>query len=307
MTATGSSPYGLPHSSTSTAVDGPDGDEVRRRLGLVLGVRPRPPDGAGGSAAVRSGDAVPRRRPRRLPTALATLGGWPRRLLAAGLLIAALVVGVRGQTAPTDATDVGPAAGVPVLTVARDLAAGTPLTAAHVRAVTVPAGLVPTGALRPPARVVGRLVAAGMRRGEVLTDARLVGPGLAAGLSGAESTAVPVRLADGQAAGLVRAGDRVDILATRAEAGLPAAAGPEPVTGTSDPARAPTGGSGPAGSIGPEATVVAAGVRVLAVLSRRDSAADEGALIVVAASDRVARRLVGASAEGRLGVTLRPP
>ena len=84
---------------------------------------------------------------------------------------------------------------------------------------------VPGGSARQPA-VLGRVVAGPVRRGEALTDARLVGPGLTAGLDPQESAAVPVRLADAEAAALVRPGDRVDVLGTPVE---PDAAGGVPV------------------------------------------------------------------------------
>ena len=55
-------------------------------------------------------------------------------------------------------------------------------------------------------------VAAAVRSGEPLTDVRLVGAGLTALLAPGQ-VAAPVRLADLAVTGLVRAGDRVDVLA----------------------------------------------------------------------------------------------
>ena len=86
--------------------------------------------------------------------------------------------------------------------------------------------------------------------------------------------------------------------------GAPKAGGAAAVDATGGP----PGGPGAATVADTGAIVVAAGVRVLAVLTHPDAATvTDGALIVVAASEQVARRLVSASALGRLGVTLRPP
>jgi pilus assembly protein CpaB len=246
------------------------------------------------------------------------LGGWPRRVLAVGCLLAAAVAGL--QRPPLASVPAGGApAGVPVLVAAADLAAGARLTAADVRAVPIPDDLVPAGALRPSAGVLGRIVAGPMRRGEPLTDARLLGRGLATGLSPPESVAVPVRLADGQTAALVRPGDRIDVLATPVDGAVgPPAAAAAPPGGTSaaasDPAvaadpPAATGATGrPAGAgSAVDATVLAAALRVLAVLADPQAAATDGALVVVATSDRVARRLTAAAAQQRLSIALRPP
>ena len=165
---------------------------------------------------------------------------------------------------------------------ARDLAAGAVLARADLRTAALPAGLVPAGAARELPALVGRTVAGPVRRGEALTDVRLVGPGLTAGLGPQESSAVPVRLADAEAAALVRPGDRIDVLGTPVEA-----------VGPSSRRRAGT------------RSRWRAGVRVLAVL--RGPEAAEGVVLVIAASSAVARRLAAAVARYRLTVTVRPP
>jgi Flp pilus assembly protein CpaB len=218
--------------------------------------------------------------------ALATLTGWPRRLAAVGCLLAAAVSAARGQPPDNARPRAGPAVGgIPLVVAAHDLAAGTALVATDVRLLAVPSEFVPAGAVRRPAAVLGRVVAGPVRRGEPLTDARVLGPGLADGLRVGESVAVPVRLADAQAAGLARAGDRVDLLA------IPPAAGRS--TGPPDATR--------------DATLVAAGVRVLAVIADPHAAATDGVVVVVAVSDAAARRLAGAAGEQRLSLALRPP
>ena len=72
-----------------------------------------------------------------------------------------------------------------------------------------PADLAPPDATGAAA---GRVLAAPVRRGEVLTDVRLVGPALADAVPG--ETVLPVRLPDAGMATLLRAGDEVDLVAT---------------------------------------------------------------------------------------------
>jgi pilus assembly protein CpaB len=192
------------------------------------------------------------------------------------LLVAAAVLAVRPQrVAPTAVA--GPTAHVVVA--ARDLAAGTELAATDLRMVSMPAGIVPAGSSSRAAGLIGRVAAGAIRRGEALTDARVVGPGLAAGL-GPDETAVPVRVADPDAAALVRTGDRVDVLGT-------------PV--------APDGTQATAG----QTVAVASAVRVLAVLRSRDPA--DGVVLVVATGQAAARTLAGAAVRHRLTVNVRPP
>lgn len=191
-----------------------------------------------------------------------------RVLLSAALAAGAVAVSL-SVLAPTAA------AGVPVLTAAHDLAAGTALTAGDLDVVDVPAGLVPTGAVATPTDAVGRVLAAPLRRGEPLTDVRLAGADL---LSAHDRTlvAVPVRIADAASAALVTAGDRVDLLAAAALAGGP-----------------------------PSAQVVVSDAEVLAVPAAVQDAG-EGALLVVAALPAAAARLAATAVSSRLSLTLRP-
>lgn len=159
---------------------------------------------------------------------------------------------------------------VPVLTAARDLVPGTPLTADDLVTALLPLAVVPTGALVESSVALGRLLAGPVRRGEALTDARLLGPGL---LEGAPAdVAVPVRVAEPATAALVRAGDRVDVLSASPEGGVAAA-------------------------------LIATGLRVLAVPQLGD-AAGEGALLVLAADRPTAARLAAAAVTGRLSVAV---
>jgi Flp pilus assembly protein CpaB len=244
------------------------------------------PTGAGGIARQgrragrgRAADERLRRGRRRVAGArlVRRLAGWPRRVLAAALLLVAVVVALHPDP-PSAALGAQPA-GMTVVAAARDLPAGTILAVADLRTISLPPGVVPTGTAQQVRTLLGRTVAGPVRRGEVVTDARLVGPELTAGLGPQESAAAPVRLADAEAAAIVRPGDRVDVLGT------------------------PVDTAGPAGLA--DAVELATAVRVLAVL-RADDAAD-GVVLVVAASPATARRLAGAAARHRLTVTVRPP
>lgn len=125
-----------------------------------------------------------------------------RRLLAATLMGVAAAAGLRAVSAPPPET-------VPVLVARHDLAAGTLLSRTDVVTAQFAPGTAPAGLAADP---LGRSLAAPLRSGEPVTDVRLVGPGLAEGHPGL--VAVPLRLPDPGAVGLLRAGDRIDLLAT---------------------------------------------------------------------------------------------
>ena len=161
-----------------------------------------------------------------------------------------------------------------VVVAGRDLPGGSPLSAADLQLARLPPSAVPGGALRLTSAAVGRMLAAPVRRGEPLTDVRLVGSRLVAAL-GPGLVATPVRLADPAVAGLLRPGDRVDVLAAPA-----------------DPA------------LGTRPTVAAADVPVLAVPAA-DPTGDQGALVVLATTSRMALALAAAASGQRLSVTLR--
>lgn len=185
-----------------------------------------------------------------------------RGLLAGGLAAAAVAVGL-GVVAPA------PPAVVDVVAAVRDLPAGTALAAGDLGTVALPESAVPAGALRAPGDAAGRVLAGPVRRGEPLTDVRLLGAGLVppGGL-----VAVPVRVAEPALPLLVRAGDRVDVLAA-----------------------SPDGGTA--------ARAVVSDVAVLAVPDADGTA--EGSLLVVAASPGAAGQLAAAAVSSRLSVAVR--
>ena len=156
-----------------------------------------------------------------------------------------------------------------VVTAAHDLGPGVRLADTDLTVVDVPRSLVPQGVLTSTAEAVGRAVAGRVRRGEPLTDVRLLGSGL---VHDNGLVAAPVRLADPAAAALLHPGDRVDVLATPAEATAQTVA-----------------------------ATLAENLRVLAVPQLDDG---EGALVVLAAVPEVAARLAGAAVASRLSVTV---
>lgn len=125
-----------------------------------------------------------------------------RRLLAALCVAVGVFAGLRAVTAPPPPT-------VPVVVARHDLPAGAVLTAADLVVAGFAAGSVPSGVVPDPA---GRTLATAVRRGEPLTEPRLLGPALVEGHQGLVVT--PVRLPDASAVGLLRPGDRLDLLAT---------------------------------------------------------------------------------------------
>ncbi|MBC7640281.1 MAG: hypothetical protein H7231_10910 [Rhodoferax sp.] len=126
-----------------------------------------------------------------------------RRLASAGLAATAVAAGLH-VLAP------GPAATVPAVVLTRDRPGGVVLGPGDLRTEQRPPATVPRGSLTLAA-ASGRVLAAGARAGEVLTDVRLVGPGLLAGQD-AGLVGAPVRVADPAAAALAAPGDRVDVL-----------------------------------------------------------------------------------------------
>jgi Flp pilus assembly protein CpaB len=163
-------------------------------------------------------------------------------MIAAVLTAGAVLAGMRAVAPPPPDT-------VAVLVAARDLPSGTVLDEHDLVERDFPAALAPHGASGPAA---GRVLAAPVRSGEVLTDVRLVGPGLADAVPG--ETVLPVRLPDAGMAALLRAGDEVDLLATDPGTGDTAVVARD-VTVLATPTGVP---DGPAGGAGGALVVVGA-------------------------------------------------
>lgn len=130
---------------------------------------------------------------------------WHRRLVAAGLAAAAVALGLT-------ALEPDPPPSSTVQTAARDLPAGTRLDAGDLRPVDFPDDAVPAGSAASATGLVGRVLAAPVRRGEPLTDRRVLGRALLAAY-GERLVAAPVRVADPGVLEFVRVGSRVDVLA----------------------------------------------------------------------------------------------
>ena len=157
-----------------------------------------------------------------------------RRLIAAVLAAAATASALRTLAPP-------PADTVEVLVATRDLPSGTRLSGDDLVAQAYPVSLAPGGAATT---AVGRVLAAPIGRGEVLTDVRVVGPALALAQPG--ETVLPVRLPDAGMASLLRPGDEIDLVATDPGTGLSSVVARE-VTVLATPtgvADGPAGGSG---------------------------------------------------------------
>lgn len=207
------------------------------------------------------------RRPRSIPHLL-------RQVLAAALALAALGLALRPE--PRTSTPAAGPAAVPVVVAATDLAAGTVLLERDLTVSLWPADLVPAGTAGSADALAGRTLAGSLRSGEPVSDLRLVGPGLASSL-GSGQVAAPVRLADLAVAGLVRPGDRVDVLATPPDADT--------------------------------AEVVVAGALVLAppAVPQGDGATPADGLLLLAVEPETGARLAAAAARDTLSLTLAPP
>lgn len=188
-----------------------------------------------------------------------------RRIAAALLVGLAAVLALTSGTGPDD---------TPVVVAARDLTPGTELGAAEVVLRGMPAQAVPDGAARATTAVMGRTLAAPVRRGEPLTDVRLAGPALTRAVSAdPAATSVPLRLPDPGVATLLHPGAVVDVVS--------------------------------AGDHRAEAVVLARGARVLAVLEPAgDAGPSTGRLVLVALDAAGATRVAAASLSQSLTVTV---
>ncbi len=194
-----------------------------------------------------------------------------RTILARRRLLAALCAGL-AVAAALQANAAPAAPRTPVLVAARDLPAAAVLRAGDLTTRGFAPDSVPHGVV-DPAAAVGRTTVGPVRAGEPVTDARLLGRSLLAGYPGA--VAAPVRIGDPGAAGLLRVGDRIDLIA-----------------------------ADPQGRTGPR--VLAHDVPVLALPHRDASGTDlvSGALVVVAVPEPTAQDLAAAAVSSFLSLTI---
>ena len=127
-----------------------------------------------------------------------------RRPLAALCVGLGVLVALRQLAGP-------PAPTTPVVVAAHDLPAGAVLSRADLMVRDFAASTAPS-AVTALDDAVGRTLATPLSRGEPATASRLVAPGWLAGYPGL--VAVPVRIPDSDAVGMLRVGDRIDLLAT---------------------------------------------------------------------------------------------
>lgn len=130
-----------------------------------------------------------------------------RRPLAALLVALTVLVALRTTVGPGPPT-------VEVPVAARDLPAGSRLTAQDVSMASWPVALAPDGLT---ASVAGQVLAAPLRTGEAITDRRFIGSSLAD--AHPELTVLPLRLPDPAVVELLRVGDRLDLSSVDPETG----------------------------------------------------------------------------------------
>jgi pilus assembly protein CpaB len=161
-----------------------------------------------------------------------------------------------------------------VVVAARDLTPGTVLGASELTLRALPAHVVPDGAARSTTAVLGRTLAAPVRRGEPLTDVRLTGSELTRTVTANPDTmSVPLRLADPGIAALLHPGAVVDVVTV--------------------------------GERRDEPVVLARGARVLAVLEASTRTGErDGRLVLVALDPVAAARVAAASLSQTLTVTV---
>jgi Flp pilus assembly protein CpaB len=128
----------------------------------------------------------------------------------------ALLTGIRIHALVERASEATAAEGrrVPVVVASGAISRGEAVSADRLRVATMPSTYAPPGAITSISRAAGRVALTDLAAGEVVTDTRLArvraGPVASLVPQGLRAFAVPTSLP----AGLVGAGDRVDVLAT---------------------------------------------------------------------------------------------
>ena len=211
------------------------------------------------------------RRPDARPSRRAIRWLARNRRLAVALLLC-VAAGITVQQLTPD-----PAHTVSAFATAKDLPAGATLGPEDLALLDIPRSLVPAGSYGSNDSPQGRQLAVALRKGQLLSDTQLLGPGLLAG-SPPGSAAVPLRMADPASIQLLSPGQLVNVVMTTGDSfdqttASQVLAAAVPVLWTSEH------GSG--------------GGQWLA-------AGETEGLMVVAADTDQARRLAGASTQGKL-------
>lgn len=133
-----------------------------------------------------------------------------RRLLIHRRGLAALCVAVLIWAALTALRPPAPASAT-VWTAVRDLPSGTVLQDTDLQTQDIPVGLVPRAAHDLEA-LIGRTLASPLGSGEVATATHVMSNDHLAGYPG--RSAIPLRIPDAESVGLLRPGDRVDLVAS---------------------------------------------------------------------------------------------
>jgi pilus assembly protein CpaB len=177
--------------------------------------------------------------------------------------LAAVLTGLTALAPPRPAT-------VSVVTAARQLPAGSSITAADLDRTALPAKAVPEGAWIDPTDLIGQRVAGPVPSKQVLTRNAL----LRQRSAGRGTVVAPLPLADDRVSGLLEAGDVVDVLAAQTETG--------------------------------KTRVIASAVRVVTgAIAASDGSAEGGGLVLVEVSPDTAATLAGAAAVSVLSVVWR--
>lgn len=200
------------------------------------------------------------RRPRRPWLSFRRAVSWHRRKLALLAVLAAVLTGL-AAAAPE---------GPPTLTVVRarvPLDGGTRLGPDDLEIAQIVAADAPDEVVADPEPLVGRTLAAPVARGQVLTERAVVSARASPG-----RVLAPLRLADAEAAVLLRAGDVVDVLAADPQAEQAFVAGRSVRVVTVPAPTDPSAGADPAGAlvlveVDPETARVLARAAVSATLT----------------------------------------
>lgn len=206
-------------------------------------------------------------------TLIYRLGGWPRRVLAVVLLLVAAVAAFGHRAAGS--ADSGPAQ--PTVVAARDLPAGATLAGGDLTLASWASALRPANALTSTAAAIGHRLSGPLLAREAVTSTRLIGASLTDGLP-AGLSATTVALPDPATAGLIHAGDAIDLF---------------------------VGGGSVGGADTSAARLLAENVRVLAVLPAAEGGT--GVPVIIAIDRSTAMSIASASGSALLATVRGSP